>query len=217
MSDTIIMNFAPEARRHHLRMLEALLFAAPHPLSLDTLKARMPEDADVEGALQELRSAYANRGVTLYEVAEGYAFRTAPDLADLLRDFAVEEKKLSKAALETLAIIAYHQPVTRAEIEAVRGVRMGAGTLDILLETGWIKLRGRRKTPGRPVTYGTTRAFLEHFSLPNLRDLPGLDDLRGAGFLTGRFPAGFSVPQPSDDDDTLAPDEDPLEDDEPDA
>jgi segregation and condensation protein B len=138
-------------------------------------------------------------------------FRTAGDLSFLLSRETVEQRKLSRAALETLAIIAYHQPVTRAEIEAIRGVMTGKGTLDVLMETGWIRMRGRRRAPGRPVTYGTTEAFLSHFGLDALADLPGVDELRAAGLLDSRAPAELSVPEPKGGPE-LAPDEDPLED-----
>jgi segregation and condensation protein B len=145
-------------------------------------------------------------------VGDAWAFRTAGDLAFLMSRDAVQQKKLSRAALEVLAIIAYHQPVTRAEIEEIRGVETSKGTLDTLLETGWVRLRGRRRTPGRPVTYGTTEAFLDHFGLEEVRDLPGMDELKGAGLLSPRMPTGFSVPQPPADPDLLADDEDPLTD-----
>jgi segregation and condensation protein B len=191
----------------HLRMLEAVLFAASEPLDEASLVERLPPDADVPGLLAELERVYAGRGVNLVRVAGRYVFRTAPDLAGLLQRNAVEQKRLSKAAMETLAIIAYHQPVTRAEIEDIRGVTMSKGTLDILLEIGWIRMRGRRRVPGRPVTYGTTDAFLMHFGLDKVSDLPGLDELRAAGLLEGRIPAAFAVPSPSD---ALALDEDPL-------
>ena len=162
-------------------------------------------------ALEALRGVYANRGVNLVRVAHRWTFRTAPDLGGLLSREKTEQKKLSRAALETLAIIAYHQPTTRAEIEDIRGVAISKGTIDVLLETGWIRLRGRRKAPGRPVTYGTTDAFLLQFGLETLSDLPGLDELKGAGLFDGRLPPGFGVPQPKDDI-GLTDDEDPLED-----
>jgi segregation and condensation protein B len=190
-----------------LRMLEAVLFAASEPLDEASLVERLPPDADVPALLAELERTYAARGVNLVRVAGRYVFRTAPDLAGLLQRNAVEQKRLSKAAMETLSIIAYHQPVTRAEIEDIRGVTMSKGTLDILLEIGWIRMRGRRRVPGRPVTYGTTDAFLMHFGLDKVSDLPGLEELRAAGLLEGRIPAAFAVPSPSD---TLALDEDPL-------
>lgn len=192
----------------HMRMLEAVLFAASEPLDETSIIERLPPDANVPALLAELEQAYARRGVNLVKVAGRWVFRTAPDLAGLLQRNAVEQKRLSKAAMETLSIIAYHQPVTRAEIEDIRGVTMSRGTLDILLEIGWIKMRGRKRVPGRPVTYGTTDAFLMHFGLDKVSDLPGLEELRAAGLLEGRIPAAFIVPSPSD---SLAMDEDPLE------
>lgn len=193
-----------------IRAVEACLFAASEPLTLSALSARLGDEEDVTRALATLKTAYANRGVRLVEVAGGYAFRTAPDLAQVLADERAEERRLSRAAMETLAIIAYHQPVTRAEIEEVRGVAVAKGTLDILLETGWVRLRGRRRVPGRPVTFGTTPAFLDAFSLPAIADLPGLSDLKAAGLLEGTPPEGFSVPLPRDDD-ALDADEAPLD------
>jgi segregation and condensation protein B len=194
-----------------MRMVEALLFAAAEPLDEKTLAQRLPEGTDVHALLTELAAQYSSRGVNLVQVAGKWAMRTATDLGYLMTREAQEPKKLSRAAIETLAIIAYHQPVTRAEIEAIRGVTISRGTLDVLIETGWAKLRGRRRAPGRPVTYGTTEAFLEHFGLNAIDDLPGLEELKGAGFLEGRIPSGFSVPVPSDDP-QLREDEDPLDD-----
>ena len=162
--------------------------------------------------MEEVRRQYERRGVNLVRVGDAWAFRTANDLAFLMSRDAVQQKKLSRAALEVLAIVAYHQPVTRAEIEEIRGVETSKGTLDTLLETGWVRMRGRRRTPGRPVTYGTTDAFLDHFGLEEVRDLPGMDELKGAGLLSPRMPSGFSVPQPPADPDLLAEDEDPLTD-----
>jgi segregation and condensation protein B len=199
-------------RRDAMRIAEALLFASTEPLSADELKGRLPEGADVDGVLQELAASYAERGVNLVRVAGRWAFRTASDLAFVLARNVVEQKKLSRAAMETLAIVAYHQPVTRAEIEEIRGVATSKGTLDLLLETGWVRLRGRRRAPGRPVTYGTTPAFLEHFGLDAVGDLPGLEELKGAGFIEGGS-AGLVVPVPSDADD-LREDEEPLDPDE---
>jgi segregation and condensation protein B len=197
-------------RAEELRILEALLFAAEEPLDEKTLSARLPEGADVRALLAELQNEYASRGVNLVRVAGKWMLRTAGDLSWLLTREAVVPRKLSRAAIETLAIVAYHQPVTRAEIEEIRGVTTSKGTLDVLLETGWIRLRGRRKAPGRPVTYGTNEAFLSHFGLEALADLPGLDELKGAGLVEASLPAGFSVPLPSDDP-ALREDEDPLE------
>lgn len=199
-----------EARPEELRLIEALLFAAGEPLDEKTLRDRLPEGVDVAAAMRRLQADYAPRGVNLVRIGGKWTFRTANDLAWLLSREAVEPKKLSRAAIETLAIIAYHQPVTRAEIEEIRGVSTSKGTVDVLLETGWIRPRGRRKAPGRPLTYGTTEAFLAHFGLEGVGDLPGLDELKGTGLFDGRLPAGFSVPVPSDDS-ALREDEEPLE------
>ena len=204
------LHAVPDVNPEHLRMVEALLFAASEPLSELALAGSLPQGANVQLLLCELQRIYAKRGVTLVKVADKWQFRTAPDLAFLLRKEQPEQKRLSRAAIETLAIIAYHQPVTRAEIEEIRGVVTSKGTLDVLLETGWIRPRGRRKTPGRPLTFGTTENFLSQFSLEALGDLPGLEELKGTGLLDTRLPTGFTVPNPSDDP-TLREDEDPLE------
>ncbi len=193
-----------------MRIAEALLFASAEPLGAEELGGRLPEGADIEKILTDLEELYALRGVNLVRVAGKWAFRTASDLSFVLARDVVEQRKLSRAAMETLSIIAYHQPVTRAEIEEIRGVATSKGTLDLLLETGWIRLRGRRKVPGRPVTYGTTPAFLEHFGLDAIEDLPGLEELKGAGFIEGRVPSDLTVPVPSDAD-ALREDEDPLD------
>lgn len=194
------------------RMAEALVFASETPVSVKALAERLPEGVNVPAVMQQLQKEYACRGVNLVRVEDHWAFRTAGDLSFLLSRDHIQQKRLSRAALEVLAIIAYHQPVTRAEIEDVRGVETSKGTLDLLLETGWVKLRGRRRTPGRPVTYGTTLEFLDHFGLEELRDLPGLDELKGAGLLSSRMPSNFSVPQPPADPDLLTEEEDPLTD-----
>jgi len=193
-----------------LRLLEAMLFASAEPMDEKTLAARLPQGTDLQAALIELQQEYAARGVNLVRIGGKWTFRTANDLSWLLSKDVVETRKLSRAAIETLAIIAYHQPVTRAEIEEIRGVTTSKGSIDVLLETGWIRPRGRRKTPGRPLTYGTTEAFLSHFGLDAVMDLPGVEELKGSGLLDGRLPPGFSVPVPSDDP-ALRPDEDPLE------
>ncbi|KLK90729.1 transcriptional regulator [Microvirga vignae] len=193
-----------------IRIAEALLFASAEPLSAEELAGRLPEGADIRKILEDLQEVYGPRGVNLVRVAGKWAFRTASDLAFVLARDVVEQRKLSRAAMETLSIIAYHQPVTRAEIEEIRGVATSKGTLDLLLETGWIRLRGRRKAPGRPVTYGTTPAFLDHFGLDAIEDLPGLEELKGAGFIEGRVPSDMSVPVPSDAE-ALREDEDPLD------
>jgi segregation and condensation protein B len=199
-----------ELRPEHLRLLEALLFAAAVPLDEKTLAARLPEDVDVKASLRALQVEYAPRGVNLMRVGNKWTFRTAADLSWLLTKEAVVPKKLSRAAMETLAVVAYHQPVTRAEVEEIRGVVMSKGTFDVLMETGWVRPRGRRKTPGRPITYGTSEDFLSHFGLEALADLPGLEELKGSGLLDQRLPPGFAVPVPSDDP-ALREDEDPLE------
>jgi segregation and condensation protein B len=172
-----------EERFQLLRLIEAILFASADPMSDAQLRQRMPEDSDVSGLLAELQSHYANRGVHLMHFDGRYAFRTAPDLGPKFHIEREVQRKLSRAAIETLAIIAYHQPVTRAEIEEIRGVVISRGTLDTLLEAGWIKPKGRRQTPGRPVTWATTEAFLEHFGLESCEALPGLEELRIAGLL----------------------------------
>lgn len=194
------------------RMAEAIVFASAEPVSEKQIAARLPEDADIAAVMAELQGDYEKRGVNLVRVGDAWAFRTSGDLAFLMSREAVQQKKLSRAALEMLAVIAYHQPVTRAEIEEIRGVETSKGTLDTLLETGWIRMRGRRRSPGRPVTYGSTDAFLDHFGLEELRDLPGLEELKGAGLLSSRMPASFVVPQLSENPDTLADDEDALTD-----
>jgi len=191
-----------------LRIVEALLFAAAEPLDEKALAQSLPPETNVAALLAELQRHYESRGVNLVKVAGKWHFRTAKDLSFLLHKHAVEERRLSRAAIETLAIIAYHQPVTRAEIEDIRGVMVSKGTIDALMEVGWVRIRGRRRTPGRPVTYGTTEAFLVHFGLENVGDLPGMDELKAAGFLEAAPPSGFTVPQPSD---ALAPDEEPYE------
>jgi segregation and condensation protein B len=199
-----------EARPEHMRLLEALLFAAAVPLDETTQGSRLPEDVDLKASLRALQAEYSTRGVNLVRIAGKWTFRTASDLSWLLTKEATVPKKLSRAAIETLAVIAYHQPVTRAEVEEIRGVVMSKGTFDVLMETGWIKPRGRRKVPGRPITYGTTEDFLSHFGLEELGNLPGLEELKGSGLLDNRLPPGFAVPMPSDDP-ALRDDEDPLE------
>jgi segregation and condensation protein B len=200
----------PGTRAEELRLLEALLFAAATPLDEAQLARRLPAGVNVREALTQLKAEYATRGVNLVKVGKKWTFRTASDLSWLLTRFTKDTRKLSRAAIETMAIIAYHQPVTRAEVEEIRGVAASPGTFDVLMETGWIRLRGRRKAPGRPLTYGTSEKFLEHFGLEDVGDLPGLDELRGAGLLDPRLPPEFAVPVPSDDT-TLREDEDPLD------
>lgn len=168
------------------RMVEAILFASAEPVTLAELQARMPHGADPAEALVHLRKRYEGRGVNLVKVGDAYAFRTAADLGFLMRRETVEVRKLSRAAIETLAIVAYHQPVTRAEIEEIRGVAVSRGTVDQLMELEWIRLGRRRMTPGRPVTFVVTEQFLDHFGLESARDLPGLKELRAAGLLDSR-------------------------------
>jgi segregation and condensation protein B len=206
-----VVRLHPYAERsQNLRIVEAMLFASAEPLAQEKLQEFLPTGADVEGLLADLQENYSNRGVNLVQVAGKWAFRTAEDMTAVLRKETVEQKRLTKAALETLAIVAYHQPVTRAEIEDIRGVAISKGTLDNLLEMGWVRMRGRRKTPGRPVTYGTTEGFLAQFGLNELTDLPGLQELKAAGLLDGNIPPGFDVPIPRVSDELTA-DEEPLD------
>lgn len=198
-----------EVAARNKRILEALLFASSEPLSPAEITPYLGDGADTAALLDALRAEYADRGVNLVRRGEKWAFRTAEDLGFLLRREETENKALSRAALETLSIIAYHQPSTRAEIEEVRGVATGKGTLDLLMEAGWVKMRGRRRTPGRPVTYGTTDGFLDHFGLESLADLPGLEELKGAGLLSNRLPPSLQIPLPFDG--ALRDDEDPLD------
>ena len=197
-------------RREQLRILEALLFAASEPLAEQYLAIHLKSGDDVTALLEELKGFYASRGINLIKVAGKWAFRTAEDLSYLLEKHATEQRRLSKAAMETLAIIAYHQPVTRAEIEEIRGVVASAGTLDVLMEIGWVRPRGRRRAPGRPITYGTTDQFLDHFGLDTIKDLPGLAELKGSGLLQNNLPPDFTVPEPTDTA-ALMPDELPLD------
>jgi len=198
--------FAPE----DLRVAEAILFAAAEPTDEAAIAARLSPEAEVGAVMAELQRLYAERGVNVVRVAGRWALRTAPDLAWLLAREDQEKRKLSRAAIETLAIIAYHQPVTRADIEEIRGVAVSKGALDVLMEAGWVRMRGRRKAPGRPITYGTTTEFLIQFGLDAIGDLPGLDELQAAGLFDGKLPAGYGVPQPSDEP-MLRADEDPLD------
>ena len=191
------------------RIAEALIFASSDPVAEVLIAGKLPEGAPVGVVISRLAESYAHRGVNLVRVGDAWAFRTAADLGFLIRQEETEIKKLSRAGLEVLSTIAYHQPVTRAEIEYVRGVATSKGTLDVLMETGWVRMRGRRRSPGRPVTYGTTPAFLDHFGLEDLRDLPGMDELKGAGLLSGRVPSNFQPPIPPANDD-LIDDEDPI-------
>ena len=195
-------------RMETAREIEALLFAAAGPLSVEDIAARLPQGADVDGALSALAARYEGGGVELVCVAGRWRLQTPPDLAWLMTIEREEPRRLSRAAQETLAIIAYHQPVTRADIEAVRGVQASRGTLDVLLELGFVRMRGRRRSPGRPVTYGTTDAFLEHYGLASLADLPGAAEMRASGLLTLDMGPDFVLPDPT----AAAADEDPLDD-----
>jgi segregation and condensation protein B len=200
----------PRTAPEDLRIAEAMVFASAEPLEEQAIAARLSPGADVAAVMEELRQLYAGRGVNLVRVARRWTFRTAADLSWLLAREGEEKRKLSRAAIETLAIIAYHQPVTRADIEEIRGVAVSKGALDVLMEAGWVRMRGRRKAPGRPITYGTTTEFLIQFGLDAIGDLPGLDELQAAGVFDGKLPQGYGVPQPSDDT-TLRADEEPLE------
>lgn len=200
--------FTPPAPEEQERMVEALLFAAKAPMTAAELAARMPHGADPAEALRRLRARFAGRGVELRKVGQGWAFRTAPDLAFLMRREETEERRLSRAAIETLAIIAYHQPATRAEIEEIRGVAVSRGTVDMLLELGWVRIGRRRMTPGRPVTFVTTEAFLDQFGLESPADLPGVKELREAGLLDNRGPA---APAPAAAEDGAEPADDQAE------
>ena len=192
------------------RIMEAMIFAAGRQVDAETLAAQVPKGTDIEGELAALAAYYEHRGIQLVRVAGGWTFRTAQDLADHLTEHRIVRRRLSRAALETLAIIAYHQPVTRAEVEEIRGVHLGRGTLDILLDAGWIAPKGRRRTPGRPVTWVTTPAFMEHFGLESLDDLPGVDELEAAGLLENPEPqaeeAGEAATKLPAGEDEVAPD-----------
>jgi segregation and condensation protein B len=194
-----------------MRIAEALVFAADAPLTEEEIGWFLPAGIETSLVMTRLEHAYAARGITLQRIAGGWAFRTALDLGDRLARKPAEPRRLTRAALETLAIIAYHQPVTRADIEDIRGVATSKGTLDALLEQGIVRLRGRRRTPGRPLTYGTTPAFLALFGLERIDDLPGLEDLRATGFIEGPLARGLSVPMPTDSPE-LTDGEDPLDD-----
>lgn len=188
------------------RMVEAILFATAEPVNIKEMADRMPHGCDPAEAIANLRKRYEGRGVRVVRIGDTWAIRTAPDLGFLMQKETVETRKLSRAAIETLAIIAYHQPVTRAEIEEIRGVSVSRGTVDQLLEMEWIRFGRRRMTPGRPVTFVVTQGFLDHFGLENARDLPGLKELRSAGLLENRPPPGImpGMPDPEEDEDAIA-------------
>jgi len=191
--------FAAPPMAEQERMVEAVLFASAEPVTLADLTTRLPEGCDPAEALQHLRKRYEGRGVHVVRIGDAYAFRSAPDLGHLMHRETTETRKLSRAAIETLAIIAYHQPVTRAEIEEIRGVAVSRGTVDQLIEMGWIRFGRRRMTPGRPVTFVVTDHFLDHFGLESTRDLPGLKELRASGLLDNRPPPGGEASLPEDD------------------
>jgi segregation and condensation protein B len=194
MTDQLPLDVPSDNQRHpNLRLLEAILFATAEPLTTNAIRERMPQDADVGGLLMALQADYARRGVVLVDLDGSWAFRTAPDLADSLQVERQVQRKMSRAAMETLSIVAYHQPVTRAEIENIRGVATNKGTLDVLLEAGWVKPGRRREAPGRPLTWVTTTAFLDQFGLEALTDLPGLDEMKVSGLLDRR-PAIDAIP-----------------------
>lgn len=206
-------DFPPPPMDQQERMVEAILFAATAPVTMRDLIARMPQGCDPAEALAALRRTYQGRGVVVERLGDGYAFRTAPDLSFLLQTETVDTRRLSRAAIETLAIIAYHQPVTRAEIEEIRGVAVSRGTLDQLIEMEWVRMGRRRMSPGRPATFVVTDGFLDHFGLESSRDLPGLSELRAAGLLDSRPPAeGLSMPLARDDEDDDIEPVDPPED-----
>ncbi|MBM1219121.1 SMC-Scp complex subunit ScpB [Ponticoccus sp. SC2-23] len=184
------------------RMVEAILFATAEPVTIRELTGRMPHGCDPAEALVHLRKRYEGRGVSVMKIGDAWAIRTAPDLGFLMQREKVETRKLSRAAIETLAIIAYHQPVTRAEIEEIRGVSVSRGTIDQLLEMEWIRFGRRKMTPGRPVTFVVTEGFLDHFGLETARDLPGLKELRSAGLLDNRPPPGHGLDDDEGDEDS---------------
>ena len=197
-TDANVTDVVPPDHAQHLRLLEALIFAGTQALDEKELAERLPDDADLPRLLADLGDLYASRGVNLVKVAGGYAFRTAPDLSEKLKIERPVTRKLSRASIETLAIIAYHQPVTRTEIEQVRGVGLSKGTLDLLSEQNWIKPMGRRRAPGKPVTWGTTDFFLEHFGLASLDDLPGHEEMKAAGLLDPRSQPPIFRPEEPD-------------------
>lgn len=202
------LNITPQL----VRMAEAIVFASSEPVTVRALEERLPAGSNIPAIMKVLEEDYSKRGVNLVKLGDAYAFRTAPDLAFLLSYEKESPRRLSRAALEVLAIIAYHQPVTRAELEDIRGVETSKGTLDVLMEAGWVKIRGRRRAPGKPVTYGTTVDFLDQFSLPDISDLPGMEELKGAGLLSSRLPNNFRMPSPTADPDSLTEEEEPLDD-----
>lgn len=206
-------DFPPPPLAVQERMVEALLFASAAPMSVRDMADRLPRGCDPAEAVRLLAARYQSRGVVLERLGDGWAFRTAPDLSFLMQTETVDSRRLSRAATETLAIIAYHQPVTRAEIEEIRGVAVSRGTLDQLIEMEWVRMGRRRMTPGRPATFVVTETFLDHFGLESARDLPGLAELRAAGLLDSRPPeAGFQVPLAERDEEDEIDDGSPADD-----
>ena len=192
-----IMNF-PSEHMDNLRVLEALLFAASEPLDAESMKARLPKGSNLNKLLSLLKAQYENRGVNLVKTGNKWSFKTAQDLSSMMKKEKIVQRKLSKAATETLSIIAYHQPVTRAEVEDIRGVHFSPGTLDVLMELNWVRPIGRKKVPGRPIIYGTTERFLEYFQLEQVSDLPGLEELKAAGLLESRLPSNLDIKEPQE-------------------
>lgn len=192
-----IMNF-PSEHMNNLRVLEALLFAASEPLDAESMKARLPKGSNLNKLLSLLKAQYENRGVNLVKTGNKWSFKTAQDLSSMMKKEKIVQRKLSKAATETLSIIAYHQPVTRAEVEDIRGVHFSPGTLDVLMELNWVRPIGRKKVPGRPIIYGTTERFLEYFQLEQVSDLPGLEELKAAGLLESRLPPNLDIKEPQE-------------------
>ena len=192
-----IMNF-PSEHMDNLRVLEALLFAASEPLDAASMKARLPKGSNLNKLLSLLKAQYENRGVNLVKTGNKWSFKTAQDLSSMMKKEKIVQRKLSKAATETLSIIAYHQPVTRAEVEDIRGVHFSPGTLDVLMELNWVRPIGRKKVPGRPIIYGTTERFLEYFQLEQVSDLPGLEELKAAGLLESRLPPNLDIKEPQE-------------------
>ena len=192
-----VMDF-PSEHRENLRILEALLFAANEPLDAESLKARLPKGANLTKLLNLIKAQYESRGVNLVKTGNKWSFKTAIDLSPMMKKEKIVQRKLSKAATETLSIIAYHQPVTRAEVEDIRGVHFSPGTLDVLMELNWVRPIGRKKVPGRPIIYGTTERFLEYFNIEQISDLPGLEELKAAGLLESRLPPNLDIKEPKE-------------------
>ena len=192
-----VMDF-PSEHRENLRILEALLFAANEPLDAESLKARLPKGANLSKLLNLIKAQYESRGVNLVKTGNKWSFKTAIDLSPMMKKEKIVQRKLSKAATETLSIIAYHQPVTRAEVEDIRGVHFSPGTLDVLMELNWVRPIGRKKVPGRPIIYGTTERFLEYFNIEQISDLPGLEELKAAGLLESRLPPNLDIKEPKE-------------------